>query len=63
MILEEGNVRLILRDLGKIFDITDEEARPDSFRQYLVANMISVLEIKTFLVTTGYNRSEFVFTK
>ena len=63
LILEEGNVRLILRDLGKIFDITDEEARPDSFRQYLVANMISVLEIKTFLVTTGYNRSEFVFTK
>ena len=63
LILEERGVRLILRDLGKIFDITDEEARPDSFRQYLVTNMISALDIKTYLVTTGYNRNEFVFTE
>lgn len=63
LILEEGGVRLILRDLGKIFDITDEDARPDSFRQYLVTNMISALDIKTYLVTTGYNRNEFVFTE
>ena len=61
LILEEKEVRLILRDTGQTFDLTDEDALPDSFRQYIVANMVSVLDRKAFLITTGYNRHEFVF--
>ena len=54
---------MILRDSGVIFDITDEDARPGSFRQYIVANLITAIEIKTYLVTTGYNRNVFVFAE
>lgn len=61
LILEETGVRLILRDTGKIFDITDHDARPDSIQQYLVANMMNALETKTYLITTGYNRTELIF--
>ena len=61
LILEEEDVRMILRDTGLIFDLTDDDALPDSFRQYVVANMTSVLDNKVHLVTTGYNRHEFVF--
>lgn len=63
LILEEAGVRLILRDTGKIFDITDHDARPDSIQQYLVANMMNALETKTYLITTGYNRTELIFTE
>ena len=63
LILDPDRVRLILRDSGMIFDITDEDARPDSLRQYLVANMIGSLDVKTYIVTTGYNRNELVFTE
>ena len=63
LIMEEKAVRLILRDTGRIFDLTDDEAFPDSFRQYVVANMILLLDSKVHLVTTGYNRLEFVLSE
>ena len=53
---------MILRDSGQIFNLAEEDALPASFRQYVVANMISVLESKAYLVNTGYNRHEFVFS-
>ncbi len=63
LIIDGEEVRMILRDSGVIFDITDEDARPGSFRQYIVANLITAIEIKTYLVTTGYNRNVFVFAE
>ena len=62
LILNEEDVRMILRDSGQIFNLAEEDALPSSFRQYVVANMISVLESKAYLVNTGYNRHEFVFS-
>ena len=61
LILEEQDVRMILRDSGQIFNLTEENALPDSFRHYVVSNMVSQLDHKSYLVTTGYNRHEFVF--
>ena len=61
IIAEPGGVRLILRDSGAVFDATDEDAFPDSFRQYVVANLMSVQENKAYLTTTGYNRNELFF--
>lgn len=60
LILDEKEVRMILRDSGQISDLTEEDALPDSFRQYVVANMIYVLDSKAYLLTNGYNRHEFV---
>lgn len=61
LILEGKDVRMILRDSGVIFNLAEEDALPDSFREYVVANMMSVLDHKAYLLTTGYNRHEFVF--
>ena len=61
LIMEEEGVRLILRDTGKIFDITDENAVIDSFRQYFVSSLIKVIDYKIYVATTGYNRNEFYF--
>lgn len=61
IIAEPDGVRLILRDSGTVFDATDEDAFPDSFRQYVVANLMSVQENKAYLTTTGYNRNELYF--
>ena len=58
IIVEPSGVRLIMRDSGIIFDITDEDALPDSFQQYVVANLMAVQENKAYLTTTGYNRIE-----
>lgn len=61
LILEEDGVRLIMRDSGRIFDLTDTDSRLESFRQYVVANIILILEYKAYVTTTGYNRNEFFF--
>ena len=62
--VEEEGVRLILRDSGKIFDITDTDTLPDSFREYVVANlMIAAQEYKSYITTTGYNRNELFFPR
>ncbi len=63
MIAEPEGVRLILRDSGVIFNVTDGNALPDSFRQYVVANMMIAQDKKAYLTTTGYNRNEIFFAE
>jgi len=38
----------------------DEDVLPDSFRQYVIANMLPAYDKKAYLPTTGYNRVEIV---
>lgn len=61
IILEDDGVRLILRDSGVIFDITDTDNDIDSFRQYIVSNLMLNQERKLYMTTTGYNRNELFF--
>lgn len=61
LIIEDGGVRVIFRDSGTIFNITDEDAPADSFRQYIVANMMMYPDWKANMTTTGYNRNELFF--
>ena len=56
-------VRMILRDSGILFDVTDADSLPDSLRQYVVARMMVAHDKKAYLTTTGYNRIELFFTK
>ncbi len=63
LILTDTGVQLIFRDSGIIFDISDSNALPDSFRQFIVANMMEAHQNKIYLVTTGYNRIELDFYK
>ncbi len=56
-------VRMILRDSGILFDVTDADSLPVSLRQYVVARMMVAHDKKAYLTTTGYNRIELFFTK
>ena len=59
--LNDGNVELILRDDGEVFDITDADARITSLRAYLVASVMEAIPRRMNLTTTGYNRNVFKF--
>ena len=63
LILEEKGVRVILRDEGKTFTLTDADAKVDSILQYIVANELSAAQNKVYITTTGYNRNELFFEK
>ena len=56
-------VRMILRDSGILFDVTDADSLPDSLRQYVVARMMVAHDKKAYLTTTGYNRIELFSAK
>lgn len=63
LIVQPDGVRLIIRDSDVIFDITDTGAKADSFRQFVVSNLMVSHESKLYMVTTGYNRNEFFFSR
>lgn len=56
-------MRIILRDSGVLFDVTDADSLPVSLRHYVVARMMVAHDKKAYLTTTGYNRIELFFTK
>ena len=58
--LNDG-VRLVLRDDGEIFDITDADQQISSLRTFLVASIMASQSGRLNLVTTGFNRNVFQF--
>ena len=56
--LNDG-LMLILRDDGKIFNITDADAHVSSLRSYLVSNLMTAIPSRRNLATTGFNRNVF----
>ena len=61
LIIQKNGVKLIIRDSGVIFDITDTDGDVDSFRKYIVSNLMLNMNNSLYMITTGYNRSEFFF--
>lgn len=58
--LIEGEIpRLICRDDGVIFDITDTDQRVSSLRSFVVANLMERETGRENLVMTGFNRNVF----
>ena len=53
------NIRLIFRDDGEIFDITDADAKIMSYRSYLVSNLMIAIPARRNMMTTGFNRNAF----
>ena len=62
IITQSDGIRLVFRNTGEIFDITDVDSKVDSFRQYFVSNLMFNQEEKLYMTTTGYNRNEFFFS-
>ena len=54
-------VKLVLRDDGEIFDITDADQQISSLRTFLVASIMERQSGRLNLVTTGFNRNVFQF--
>ena len=63
ILAEPAGMRMILRDSGILFDVTDADSLPDSLLQYVVARMMVAHDKKAYLTTTGYNRIELFFSK
>ena len=61
LILEDDGVRVILRDSGIVFDISDADVKIDSFRQYIVGRAMTLLHSSQYITSAGYNRSEFFY--
>ena len=56
-----NGVRMILRDDGEIFDITNADQQISSLRSFLVASIMEQQKGRLNLVTTGFNRNVFEF--
>ncbi len=61
IMLNSSGAKLIIRANGEIFDVTDSDVRIESFRQYIISNIITTCENKAHILATGYNRNEFYF--
>ena len=59
--IEPNNVVFSIWDSGKIFDITDENAIPNSVRAYVVASLMERQAGKKHMVATSFNRNSFSF--
>lgn len=53
----DKEIKLIFRDDGIIFDITDEKTNDSSFRSYIVQNIMQHHKQKMNITTTSYNRN------
>lgn len=62
-ILIGDEVQLIIRNDGKISDLTDPDNPLHSFREYVVSMMMVNMSGRRFLKTMGYNRAIFKFEK
>ena len=58
VILDDDGIRLILRDSGTLFDITEDDSKVSAFRDYIISRVVTLSEYKTYTIATGYNRNE-----
>ena len=58
-ISDDKQVKIIIRDNGKIFNITDEDMKITSFRSYFLAGLMSIEKYKKSITTISLNRNIF----
>ena len=56
---EDGQVRIIIRDDGEIFDVTDEDLNVTSLRSYIVSRLMTIQRLRQNITTTSFNRNVF----
>ncbi|MBR0080976.1 MAG: hypothetical protein IJP69_11450 [Synergistaceae bacterium] len=61
-IIKSHSVRLIVRDNGKIFDITDKNSQIKSFRNYFFAQLMSMKKLKDNENMTVISNNRNIFT-
>ncbi|MBP3270612.1 MAG: hypothetical protein J6M17_00105 [Ruminococcus sp.] len=63
LITEDRSVRMILRDTGKKFDISEMNTAEHSFLRYTVERLMTAADHNAYISTTGYNRNELMFNE
>ncbi|MBQ7544741.1 MAG: ATP-binding protein [Synergistaceae bacterium] len=56
---EDERVRIIIRDDGEIFDVTDEDLNVTSLRSYVVSRLMTRQRLRRNITTTSFNRNVF----
>ena len=59
IIMSDSTIRIILRDSGEIFNITDTDMSLSSLNAFVVSSLMENSTNKRNLTTMGYNRNEF----
>ena len=62
-VIDDASVRMVVRDTGRIKDITDQDAQVSNLRSFVIAGLMSSYEDRRYLNTIGCNRAAFVFNK
>jgi len=63
LLYDDGSVRLIIRDSGKIFDVTDPNIRIKGLSSFVISGLLKAQKEKDYIPTTGYNRNIIRFYK
>ncbi len=62
-IIVGDDIQLIIKDTGKLFDMTDIDCAVTSLNRYVLALSIESIDKKIYALTSGYNRNSFVFSR
>ncbi|MDO5329140.1 MAG: MATE family efflux transporter [Coriobacteriia bacterium] len=63
IIIEDDKVKIIERDNGVLFDITNVNQQCDDLNVYLLSNFMEYLAGRVYLKSTGFNRCSFLIDK
>ncbi len=56
-------VKLIIKDNGVLFNMTDSDSKPISFSGFVLSLLMERQNGKIYATTAGYNRNSFTFDK
>ena len=60
-VISDEETRMVMRDTGRLRDITDSDARVASLRSFVVSGLMRSYENRRYLTTIGCNRAAFSF--
>ena len=60
-VVSDEETQMVIRDTGKLRDITDSDARVSSFRNFVISGLMRSYENRRYLTTIGCNRAAFSF--
>ena len=60
-VVSNEETKMVMRDTGKLRDITDDDARISSLRSFVISNLMRSYENRRYLTTIGCNRAAFSF--
>ena len=61
LVVSKEEMQMVVRDTGKLRDITDGDARVSSLRSFVVSGLMKSHENRRYLTTIGCNRAAFSF--